>query len=323
MDFLKELIRKQPVKGGLLEVEIITLVYTFFTAAIIVLLHREMPAPGNLLAMRTFVILVTALLIWIYTRFPSQLTLTLRTIFPLTLLGTWYPDTFEFCRLFPYLDHYFAMADQWLFGYQPAAEFSASFPSIWASEILNMGYFSYFPLIVLGALLPLYNKGITLRKSSFILLCCFFLYYIIYLFLPVAGPQFYFPYLNPEIIQAGGPFPEAGNYFSEHSVLTVPEGNEGIFKTLVEVLHNSGERPTAAFPSSHVGIGTVLMLMFWSVRSRITWVALPFYVLLCLATVYIRAHYFVDVIGGLVTAPIFYFASLRLYEVLRKKTMRE
>lgn len=304
------------MKRGLLGVEIITLAYTFFTTAAIMLLHRQMSAPGNLLALRTFVILGMTLLIWIYCRFPSKLTLLLRNLFPLTLLGTWYPDTFEFCRLFPYLDHVFAAADQWLFGFQPAAAFSAAWSSVWASELFNMGYFSYFPLIVLGVCLPLFNNGITLRKASFIILCSFFLYYVIYLFLPVAGPHYYYWQVSADVMQAGGPFPEVGNYYSLHPVLPESGAHDGFFKTLVDIAHDSGERPTAAFPSSHVGIGTVLMMLFFSVRSRVAWVALPFYVLLCGATVYIKAHYFVDVIGGLLTAPVFYFASLRLYQAL-------
>ena len=34
---------------------------------------------------------------------------------------------------------------------------------------------------------------------------------------------------------------------------------------------------------------------------------LPFYILLCLATVYIQAHYAIDAIAGFITALIFYF----------------
>ena len=35
---------------------------------------------------------------------------------------------------------------------------------------------------------------------------------------------------------------------------------------------------------------------------------LPFYVLMCLATVYIRAHYAVDVLAGLFAGIVIYFA---------------
>lgn len=42
---------------------------------------------------------------------PNKYILLLRYIFPLSLLGYWYPDTYEFCQLFPNLDYLFAAAD--------------------------------------------------------------------------------------------------------------------------------------------------------------------------------------------------------------------
>ena len=40
-----------------------------------------------------------------------------------------------------------------------------------------------------------------------------------------------------------------------------PGGRELFVRTLVEQAQAGGERPTAAFPSSHVGAATVLMLL--------------------------------------------------------------
>ena len=69
----------------------------------------------------------------------------------------------------------------------------------------------------------------------------------------------------------------------------------------------AGERPTAAFPSSHVGISTVIMLLIWHTKNRrLLYCMLPFYVLLCFATVYIQAHYAVDALAGLVSGAAFY-----------------
>ena len=72
-------------------------------------------------------------------------------------------------------------------------------------------------------------------------------------------------------------------------------------------------RPTAAFPSSHVGISTILMILSWRTSRRLFFVLTPFYVLLCGATVYIQAHYLIDAIAGLLTAPLFYKWSHKLY----------
>ena len=70
------------------------------------------------------------------------------------------------------------------------------------------------------------------------------------------------------------------------------------FYSLVEGSQQVGERPTAAFPSSHVGISTILMIMAWRGSKKLFACLIPFYMLLCGATVYIQAHYVIDAIVG-------------------------
>ena len=55
------------------------------------------------------------------------------------------------------------------------------------------------------------------------------------------------------------------------------------------------------------------MMLAWLTRRSFFFVLAPFYVLLCFATVYVQAHYAIDAIAGLVTAPLFYNISHKLY----------
>jgi membrane-associated phospholipid phosphatase len=144
-------------------------------------------------------------------------------------------------------------------------------------------------------------------RTVFIILTAFFIYYVIFIFLPVTGPQYYYQAVGLDNI-AAGVFPDVGHYFFDHQEpLPMPGWSDGFFYHMVENAHNAGERPTAAFPSSHVGIATILMFLAWRLRNRwLFWGMMPIYVLLCLATVYIQAHYFVDVIGGWVSAVVIY-----------------
>jgi membrane-associated phospholipid phosphatase len=97
--------------------------------------------------------------------------------------------------------------------------------------------------------------------------------------------------------------------------MTAPGWTDGFFYHLLEIAHNTGERPTAAFTSSHVGITTVLILLALRTRSRwLVLIILPFFILMCLATVYIHAHYTIDVLAGLATGILFYYASCALYK---------
>ncbi len=294
------LIRKRP-----LGIEIVTLSYTLFTALLIAVFWQRMGDPLRLLEGRAFVLLCMGIIYLLHRSQPNKFTLFLRYLFPLSLLGYWYPDTYEFCRLFPNLDHVFASADLALFGCQPSIEFSRVLPQkIW-SELFHMGYFAYYPLIVFTVLAPLFTRKNLFEQTAFIVLTAFFLYYLIYLFLPVTGPQYYFQAVGFDAIQAGH-FPHLGDYFSHHTELAPSPGPDGFFHDLVEATQASGERPTAAFPSSHVGMSTVLMILLWRNRHWFFYIAFPFYFFLCCATVYIQAHYLVDVFGGLVTAAIFY-----------------
>ena len=87
----------------------------------------------------------------------------------------------------------------------------------------------------------------------------------------------------------------------------MPGWKDGFCYHLVESAHQAGERPTAAFPSSHVGITTILMILAGRTRSRwLFFCLLPLFLLMCFATVYIQAHYAIDVFAGLVSGILFF-----------------
>lgn len=303
----------------LLSVELATLCYTLFTLLLILLLWQRMSNPLALVEGRALVLGGMGLLWWFYHLRPNPYLLFLRYLFPLSLLGYWYPDTYEFCQLFPNLDHLFAAADLALFGCQPSITFSQLLPQKVWSELFHMGYFAYYPLIVVTVLAPIFTNRKQFSRTAFVVMASFFMYYLIYLFLPVAGPQYYFHAVGFEVIQSGH-FPQLGDYFRYHTELAISPGPDGFFRELVERTQQSGERPTAAFPSSHVGMSTVLMFLLWNNRRWLFAVALPFYFFLCCATVYIQAHYLIDVFGGFVTAIIFYNFTNWLY--LRRRARK-
>ena len=61
------------------------------------------------------------------------------------------------------------------------------------------------------------------------------------------------------------------------------------------------------------GITTIVMLLALHTRSRrLTLCMLPFYVLMCFATVYILAHYAIDALAGLVTGALLYFVLIKV-----------
>ncbi|MBR5455434.1 MAG: phosphatase PAP2 family protein [Bacteroidaceae bacterium] len=301
-----------------LAVEKLGLLYNLLTTILVIIFFDRLQDPKAMLMGRFLVAAGTFVLIYIYTKYPSRATVFLRVLFQMALLSYWYPDTFEFNRIFPNLDHLFAQADLTLFGCQPAIMFDQVCSGFFWREAFNMGYWLYYPMIATVAIYGFFGHPREAERTTFIIMCSFFIYYFIYIFLPVAGPQFYFPVIGDGVALAG-PYPELGDYFNLNPEITIAqEGKGGLFTELVGMAQSSGERPTAAFPSSHIGVTTILVILAYRLNRRIFAVMFPVYLLLCCATVYIKAHYLVDAIAGLVTGVFFYMLTSWIYRWLFK-----
>ncbi len=302
----------QRQRPGLIGVEKLMLCYMALTTLVIFFTWSLLDDPLRLLAGRGAILIGMGVVIAIYRLAPSRATLFLRVLYQMGLLAYWYPDTYEINRIFPNLDYFFAALEDLIFGGQPTLHFAAALSSKAWSEAFNLGYFSYYLMIIGVTLFTLFACYRRFEKSTFIIVCCFFMYYLIFVFIPVAGPQYYFQAIGETALQARV-YPNISDYFNHHQEMLASPGVDGFFRQLVEATQRSGERPTAAFPSSHVGISTILMMLAWRTRRSLFFVLTPFYVLLCLATVYIQAHYVIDAIAGLLTAPVFYHIAHRLY----------
>ena len=215
----------------LLPVEIATLAYIAATAIYLAVFVSRLETPMIHFGVRMGVVMLIFILAWMYNTTQNSVVGCIRFFLPGVLLSYWYPETYYFNNfIFDNLDHHFMEADQLLFGCQPSLEFSTHVPWAWFSELMYFGYFSYY-FILFGTVLWCYiNRKEIANKALFIFVCSFYCCYIIFAVLPVVGPQFYFePPLNE-----------------------VPDGY--IFSKIMRFLQATGEKPTGAFPSSHVGI---------------------------------------------------------------------
>lgn len=308
--FFKELltIDRSP-RRGLLALEWAMLIYMLFTFVVIFFTYTKLHNPDAMIWGRVRIAAMTAMLWSAYRLLPCRLTLIARVAAQLALLTWWYPDTYELNRILPNQDHLFAAWEQQLFGFQPAYEFCKAVPSRVFSELMAMSYASYYPLIALTAGYYAVRRYDEFERASFVIMGSFFLYYVIFVLIPVTGPQYYYGAIGLDRV-AHGIFPNVHDYFNTHQArLSCPGYSDGFFYHLVESAHQAGERPTAAFPSSHVGITLILLLLAWHSRSKgLFFTVLPLFILMCFATIYIRAHYVIDVVAGLITGTAFYFA---------------
>ncbi len=292
---------------GLFALEWVMLAYMMLTMLMVFFMYTKVVNPEAMIWGRVRIAVVTLAMWGVYRMAPCRFTKFARITVQMALLSWWYPDTYELNRMLPNLDHLFAGMEQSMFGCQPALYFAQKFSSPVVSELMDMGYASYYPMIVLVAIYYFVWRYAEYERAAFVIMASFFAYYVIFVLVPVTGPTFYYKAVGIDQIAAGA-FPNLHDYFNSHTeCLPSPGYTDGIFYQLVEDAKAAGERPTAAFPSSHVGISTVIMLLVWHTRNRrLLYCMLPFYVFLCMATVYIQAHYAVDAVAGLISGTVFY-----------------
>ena len=322
---MKELFKiEAKPQRGLLALEWVMLAYLAFTMLMVFFTYTKVVNPEAMIWGRIRIVVVTLAMWGVYRMAPCRFTKFARITVQMALLSWWYPDTYELNRLLPNLDHVFAHMEQSLFGFQPALVFASTFSSPVVSELMDMGYASYYPMILLVALYYFIWQYKEYERAAFVVMASFFAYYVIFVLVPVAGPTFYYKAVGIDQITAGI-FPNIHDYFNSHTdCLPSPGYTDGMFYHLVEEAKAAGERPTAAFPSSHVGISTVIMFLVWHTKNRrMFYCFVPFYVFLCLATVYIQAHYAVDALAGLISGAMFYFLFMFLSRgMVEKKRTR-
>ncbi len=173
--------------------------------------------------------------------------------------------------------------DPWILGVDKAL--FGVLPNLWVqqwvspllTEVMQISYSIYWLTIPLGGFIfYLSRKYYLFEKLVHYVTLTFFLSYFIFILFPVAGPRFYLA----EQIHASYHTYTLGNW-------------------LRQFMSGVGFRG-GAFPSSHVGVATVIFLFVRKFRPRIAYlVILPMLICLSLATVYGQYHYFTDVLAGL------------------------
>jgi len=277
-------------------VDFITLAYICITGILIIFSRFKIENGIVHLLMRFAFIAVIFLLIYLNQTFSANKALRfIRNFYPLILLGYFYPETDYLNNIFfSNLDSFIANLEVTIFGGHPSIWFSEYFHWKWFNDLMNFGYFSYYFLIFIVCYW-LYVKSLeNFLYALFIICMSFYIYYFLFILFPVAGPQFY-------LIPPDNQIPDAY-----------------IFSKAVRFVHDLGEGPTGAFPSSHVGIVFILMYLAFRFAPKLLKWLVPVSILLILSTVYIKAHYVVDVIAGVLSFPTMYWLSSTTYQRLKR-----
>ena len=284
------------IQNGMNPAEKLTLVYMALTAVVLLAGAGHIEGEAGALAVRLTMTLVIFFTVWLNNRMPGRSVEILRKFYLLPLLGYWYGETDLMNNLFfSYLDPYLISAEMKIFGMQPSMAFSEAVNSrLWA-EIFYFAYFSFYVMIFVLCAATAFMNPSSYNTMLFVLLSSFYGFYLLFIFFPTEGPCFWY---------ALAPSDLPGGYFFEKAVKWAQE---------------TGDKPTGAFPSSHVGMALIMLILAWKYCRRIFFWMLPVALLLMLSTVYIKAHYAIDVCGGLVFGALIYFISQKLNSIFKSR----
>jgi len=220
-----------------------------------------------------------------------------RHFYPLLLYAFLYRESEQLNLMFvnQYLDPAFVALEERIFGFQPAVVFMSAFPHPVVSEFFYMSYFSYYVMIAGVGLALFFRDREQFWHYVAILSFVFYGCFLVFIFLPVAGPPAFYM--------------EIPRFVDQHRLpyypLEFPPGiTSGPFFNLMKILYRFFESGGAAFPSSHVAAAVCALFFSWRYLTRVRHLILAATVALSFATVYCRYHYAVDVFAGAATAAV-------------------
>jgi membrane-associated phospholipid phosphatase len=198
------------------------------------------------------------------------------------LMGWLYMETasHNLFLLGDHVGHHLARWDEAIFGIQASVEFFEAFPQAWLGELLSFCYFSYY-LMFFGTLWWFWfrrDRGHQVAYQRYLFLLAFVMVpcYVCYSLVAWWGPQYVF-----------------------HEVYSREKFTGYAFKHALDFVLERGERPTGAMPSSHTALSAAFLVFMWRVSRPWAAAILPVFAGLWVSTVYIQAHYIIDVVVGL------------------------
>jgi membrane-associated phospholipid phosphatase len=258
--------------------EWITFLYLAWLQTILLLFHRNVAHAAPLFAIHSAVAIGIICLARAAARTKSGIVRFARDWYPLPLYIGFFEELERLVHaIFP------GWFDRWLIEFD--YNFAGIHPSVWLArfaspamnEFMQFSYMTYFLYLVLLPAILYANKDRlaywTVMVSTAV---AHYSVYVIALLLPVQSP-----------------------YHALASLQTKPLTG-GWCTATIDFIERFARVHGAAFPSAHVAGSMVALLAAYRYRRWLFWVTLPFFVSMCVATVYGRYHYVADVLAGIV-----------------------
>ena len=275
----------------------LNIVFSFFLLILTVIYSAAIPSARYLVLVYASIICFQIVLVYL-SRINSFVAMTRDMIFPVLFVVIIYDSLGLIVHnINPHdVDYLLIRIDYRIFGLYPTVFLEGMINPL-LTDVLLVAYSTYYLLPgILGLMLKVKGKSEAFDKSLFLILLCFYLSYIGYLFFPAVGPRYAMQHLYDKQLDG---FLVAGTI---QNVLNLLEG-----------VKRDG------FPSGHTAVAlTVLLLAYRYERTLFWWMTVPV-MLLIFATVYCRFHYVIDVICGVMLTVVTLAAGGVYYKTWLKK----
>lgn len=206
-------------------------------------------------------------------------------------------------------DNLLIAVDRYIFGGDPTV-FLYQFANPILTEVLQIAYGTFFFLpIILAVEYQLKGEQNKFNFIVFSVVLGFFLSYMGYLVFPAIGPRFTLHNFEMTNIELPGLF--LTNFLREivNAGESIPSGTPNP----IEVVQRD------VFPSGHTQMTLIVMYLSVKLKSRNKWFFLIDGTLLIIATVYLRYHYVIDLIGGLIFMILTMILGKALFNIWQKR----
>jgi membrane-associated phospholipid phosphatase len=185
-------------------------------------------------------------------------------------------------------DYVLINVDRFIFGTDPT-KVLLKIANPFLTEILQIAYSSFYLLpIILGINLMMHNRRTALDFSVFSVVYGFFLSYYGYFLLPAIGPRFTLHNFNNLNNELPGLF--LTNFLRE--IINLGESIPSGTPNPADIVQRD------VFPSGHTEMTLIVMYLSYKFKAKSRYFLIPIGTLLIIATVYMRYHYVIDLIGG-------------------------
>ncbi len=186
-------------------------------------------------------------------------------------------------------DDILIMLDRMIFGGDPT-HWIYQFAHPLITEILQIAYSSYY-IFYIALFYELYRRGDKkeFQSGGMLVVYAFYLSYIGYLLVPAVGPRFTlhdFSMTDAEL---------PGLFLTEYLRLFINSGGGVPAGGLDPISYVNRD----TFPSGHTELTLIAMYLAFTLKAKIRWGLLVIGSLLIISTVYMRYHYVVDVMAGM------------------------